>query len=107
MSSENRKKNILKMLESEPDDVFLNYALAIEHLNSISTLSQAAEQLKKVLRLDPQYVAAFYQLGKVYEATGNIPEALRYFNEGLTVAESKKDKKAAGEFRDAIFLLED
>ncbi len=45
-----RKELIYDMLAKEPDDVFLNYALAMEHLSS-EEYNEADLQLKKVLSI--------------------------------------------------------
>ena len=46
-----RKELIFDMLVKEPNDVFLNYALAMEHL-STSDFKEAEIQFKKVLEID-------------------------------------------------------
>ena len=107
MSSEKRLQALERMLQAEPDDVFLNYALALEYLRDPSAITLAGLQLKKVLSLDTDYIAAYYQLGKLSESAGKMQEALEFYNKGLAVAEKKKDNKSAGEFREAIFMLED
>jgi Tfp pilus assembly protein PilF len=106
MSAEQRLYSLLDMLKKEPVDVFLNYALALEYLKK-DDREHAEGQLKKVLALDPAYVAAYYQLGKLYEAQNNPGEALRYYHEGRTRAFAQNDRRSAGEFDEAIFLLED
>lgn len=106
MSAE-RINGILNMLEREPDDVFLNYALALEYLKQPESGERALRQLQKVIALDPSYLAAYYQLGKFFEAANDAEGALNYYRKGLELAEIKKDRKAAGEFREAVFLLED
>ncbi len=95
------------LLKTEPDDVFLNYALALELSNDEATRSQGLDQYFKVLKLDPEYVPAYYQLGKFYEAEGKNPEAIDILKKGLVFAREKKDLKSVNEFEEAIFLLED
>lgn len=95
------------MLEKEPDDLFTNYALGIEYSNNSTELDKAEEQFKKVLMIDPDYIPAHYQLGKLFESQTNIPEALQYFKKGLELARIQKNNKATNEFNEAIFLLEE
>lgn len=95
------------MLKQEPEDLFLNYALGIEYSNDLATVTLSEIQFKKVLDLDPKYLAAHYQLGKLFESLADKEQALHYYKTGLAIAKEKKDLKSAGEFNEAIFLLED
>ena len=107
MQDDSRIGSLLKMLESEPGDIFLNYALALEYFRSPATVLIGEEQLHKVLKMDPAYVPAYYQLARVYESTGETGKALETYKEGLRYAVEKKDRKAINEFNEAIFMLED
>lgn len=107
MERSGRIDELKNMLQQEPDDLFINYALGIEFLNDIATLSDAETQFKKVLSFDPDYIAAYYQLGKLFESQSNIGEALNYFRSGLDKAKLQKNNKSINEFSEAIFLLED
>jgi cytochrome c-type biogenesis protein CcmH/NrfG len=106
MDTSGRVENLLRMLEGEPSDVFLNYALALEYIKDETASATAESQLMHVLSLDRSYTAAYYQLGKLLERQNRITEALETYRAGLEIAKAKKDKKA-GEFEEAIFLLED
>lgn len=107
MQRSGRIDTLIGMLEKEPDDLFTNYALGIEYSNNTSELNKAEEQFKKVLTLDPDYIPACYQLGKLFESQTKIREALTYFKKGLELARIQKNNKAINEFNEAIFLLED
>ncbi|MBI2723323.1 MAG: hypothetical protein HYX39_14205 [Bacteroidetes bacterium] len=95
-----------ELLLKEPEDIFLNYALALEYVAELS-LSDAEHQFKKVLEIDPAYVAAYYQMGKLYESQLKNEEALAQFKAGLAHAIQQKNNKAINEFNEAIFMLED
>lgn len=97
---------ICKLLEENPSDVFLNYALGLE-LVSDENLDDGEKQFRKTLELDPDYIAAYYQLGKIYESQSQNEEALKIYNEGLKKAREQGNNKAAGEFDEAIFMLSD
>lgn len=101
-----RKEMIFDMLEKEPNDVFLNYALAMEHL-STSDFRDAETQFKKVLDIDATYLPCFYQLGQVNEKLGNNEMAISYYNQGVELAKSQNNTKALGELNEAIWMLED
>jgi len=101
-----RKEQILNMLEGEPNDVFLNYALAMEFV-STNELKKADEQLKKVLSIKADYLPCFYQLGQLNEKLGNNDIALTFYKQGVDLAKSQNNNKALGELNEAIWMLED
>ena len=101
-----RKEQILNMLVSEPNDVFLNYALAMEFV-SANELNEADKQLKKVLSIKPDYLPCFYQLGQLNEKLDNNEVALHYYKQGVDLAKSQNNNKALGELNEAIWMLED
>jgi tetratricopeptide (TPR) repeat protein len=95
-----------KLLEQEPNDLFLNYTLGLEHVAE-HNLPEAEGLFKKVLGLDANYIAAYYQLGKLLESRKKNEEAILNYKKGLEKAKEQKNNKAASEFEEAIFLLED
>lgn len=101
-----RKELIFDMLLKEPNDVFLNYALAMEHL-SANEFKEAEAQFKKVLSINAEYLPCFYQLGQVNEKLGNNETALNYYKQGVDLAKSQNNNKALGELNEAIWMLED
>lgn len=101
-----RKELIFDMLLKEPNDVFLNYALAMEHLSS-EEFKEAELQFKKVLSIKADYLPCFYQLGQLNEKLGNNDIALTYYKQGVELAKSQNNTKALGELNEAIWMLED
>ena len=94
------------MLEKEPNDDFLNYALAVE-LEASGNLEEAINQLQKLLNRNAEYLGAYYKLGKLLEESGQGEKALKIYEDGLALANKQNNKKAAGELSEAIWLLED
>ncbi|MBK6984494.1 MAG: tetratricopeptide repeat protein [Bacteroidetes bacterium] len=101
-----RKELIFDMLVKEPNDVFLNYALAMEHL-SAEEFKEAEAQLRKVLDIKIDYLPCYYQLGQVNEKLNNNDLALSYYKQGVELAKSQNNTKALGELNEAIWMLED
>lgn len=101
-----RIEMLISMLGSEPRDLFTNYALGVEYAADARS-AEAEAQFKKVLDLDPDYIAAYYQLGKLFEARENTATALDFYRLGLEKARLKKDNKAINEFGEAVFMLEE
>ncbi len=101
-----RRQLLLDMLIKEPDDIFLNYALAMEYI-STNDLTLAETQLKKVLEINAGYLPCFYQLGQIYEKLNNNEAALDSYKQGVSLAKSQGNTKALGELNEAIWMLED
>ncbi len=101
-----RKELIFDMLEKEPNDVFLNYALAMEHL-STGDFTEAEAQLRKVLEINPSYLPCYYQLGQVNEKLNRTDIALTFYKQGVDLAKSQNNTKALGELNEAVWMLED
>jgi len=107
MANQSRIKQITELLLSEPSDVFLNYALGLEYIVDSHNYLLAETQFKKVLQLDENYIAVYYQLGKLFEARAKNTEALTFYKTGLEKARQQKNNKAINEFGEAIFMLGD
>ncbi|MGZ3943251.1 MAG: tetratricopeptide repeat protein, partial [Bacteroidia bacterium] len=69
-----RLEQLQQMLLQEPNDEFLQYAIAVEYL-AANEMQKASEWLEKILTKNKNYLAAYYQLGKCYEAQNNIDKA--------------------------------
>lgn len=101
-----RKELIYDMLVKEPNDVFLNYALAMEHISS-EEYKEAEMQLQKVLTIDANYLPCFYQLGQINEKMGNTENSISFYKQGIDLAQKLGNKKALGELNEALWMLED
>jgi tetratricopeptide (TPR) repeat protein len=103
--SEERIKTLTEWMEADPNDPFLPYALALE-LKKHGNVNQAQKILKDLLQRFPDYLAAYYQLGIMFEETGEKEEALKIYRSGLIKARAQKDTKTSGEINEAIQRLE-
>jgi Tfp pilus assembly protein PilF len=94
--------NILKgFLESDPNDSFSRYALALEYIKA-NEHDEAVRQLETVKTNDADYVATYYQLGKLYQQLGKLHEAEKTFRTGITVATKVKDEHTRSELEAAL-----
>src|SRR5690606_34491510 len=59
-----RRDQLQQMLQQSPDDAFLLYALAMEE-RSTGNDQAALSQLDRVLAVDSDYVAAYFQKGQI------------------------------------------
>ncbi len=102
----NRLELISEMLEKNPDDTFLNYAAALEYKKD-NAPKKAISIFKKIIDMDPDYLATYYQLGKLLEDAGKTEEAIKIYRKGHKLAREKKDVKAMGELSEALLILGD
>lgn len=96
---------LIGMLEKEPLDVFLNYALAVEFVGE-GKYKDAEAQFLKTLQLNTDYLPCYYQLGQTAEKLNKEQEALAYYKKGLNLATQQNNTKAINELNEAIWMLE-
>ncbi|MES2381391.1 MAG: hypothetical protein V4538_10155 [Bacteroidota bacterium] len=94
----NRLLKLQEMLAEMPDDIFLNYALAMEY-KGLNEAQKAIHQLEKVLLLDENHVASLYQMGVLMSENNENEKAILFLEKGLNLAKQNKDLKTANEFK--------
>lgn len=104
--SKKRLDLVLEMLEKDPNDNFLIYAAALEYKKE-GNEKKAAVHLEKLINNFPDYLAAYYTLGKIYENTGEVEKAITTYKKGKEVAKKQKDEKTIGELTEALMLLDE
>lgn len=104
--SNNRLDMITEMLVKNPDDTFLNYAAALENKKR-NKPKKAISIFKKIVNMDPDYLATYYQLGKLLEEVGKTEEAVEVYKRGRELAKKTKDVKAMGELSEALMILDE
>ncbi len=97
----NRLEKLHEMLEEMPQDIFLNYALAMEY-KGLSQHDNALKQLNIVFLLDENHIPNLYQLGVFWMEKSENEKALLYLEKGLHIAKQKKELKTANEFQALI-----
>lgn len=97
----NRLEQLTIMLKENPEDVFLNYAIAMEHMSSGNN-SDAIQKLQFVMALDRNYLPLYYQLAKLYELVGETDKAIETYENGMVIAGENDDRKTYGELRSAL-----
>jgi predicted Zn-dependent protease len=91
-----RREKLEAMLAEAPDDVFLQYALAMEFA-SANEPAQAAARLEALLRGDPHYVPAWFQLGRMLQLAGRLEQARQVLTRGMEYARQAGDAHAEAE----------
>ena len=96
-----RLDSLLKLLEQDPDDSFLSYGIALEHISTCN-FEGAERYLSLILKKDPDYVPAYMQLAQVYENLNLIDKAKNIYKEGIEIARKNNDSHAADEMEDFL-----
>jgi Tfp pilus assembly protein PilF len=94
------------MLKSDPDDVFLHYALALEDI-SAGDVARGIAGLEDVLRRDADYVPAYFQLGQRLADTGEAARAKAILRTGIEAARRKGDAHAESEMSGFLAMLDE
>jgi len=84
------------LLESEPDDAFLLYAMAQELANT-GAHEDALTYFDRTIGVDAAYCYAYFHKARSLEALGRDDEARATLDDGLAEATRVGDAKAASE----------
>jgi predicted Zn-dependent protease len=99
-----RREQLEAMLAEDPNDAFLNYALAMEE-KSAGNPSAALARLTEMESRFPDQVAAYFQRGQILSAAGESEAAAEVLHRGIAVARRVGDLHAAGEMQGLLDLL--
>lgn len=89
------------LVKENPDNALINYTLGIEYIH-IGENRKAITVLKEAIKLEPDYSAAYRELGKAMTKANLDKKAIDVFNKGIAVAEEKGDIQTANEMH--VFL---
>lgn len=98
------RQQLEQLLDIDPDDLFLRYALA-KTLVTEGNLEAGLDQFRRVLKQDPDYVPAYFQMGQALAEGGRNDEARPVVEQGIAVAKRVGDTHAAGEMAGFLDLL--
>jgi tetratricopeptide (TPR) repeat protein len=94
-----RIKQLKKLLEEEPNDPFIHYALSLE-LYKNKEINDAITKLENVIKKFPNYLPSYYQLAQWKFDLKNNTEALKIIEKGIIVAENQKNYKTLRELKE-------
>lgn len=101
----NRIEQLLEFLKESPNDNFLRYALAQEYVKA-GDKQTGYNYYFGLLNDDPDYVATYYHLGKLYESDEENEKALATYAQGIEVATKIGDQHSLSELQSAKLELE-
>ena len=99
-----RLQQLHSFLKENPDDPFLNYALATEYLKS-GNAREALQYYEGLVANHPDYIGTYYHLGKLYEGLNREADAIATYEKGMHHAQAKRDMHAFSELQAAYRAL--
>ena len=100
-----RREQLEELLEADPDDVFLLYALALEYV-SAGDVSVGLQKLAELTdRRHPDYVAAYFRRGQILADQNEAAAAREIITRGIQVAQKTGDAHAEREMSEFLDTL--
>ncbi|MCG8377564.1 MAG: tetratricopeptide repeat protein, partial [Chlorobiales bacterium] len=100
-----RKLAVFKqVLELDADDEIANFGAGKLYLDS-GQFEKAIHHLQTVIRVNPEYSAAYDALAKAFVKNGNFDDARSLLNKGIAVAEEKGDLMPANSMKELLNSL--
>ncbi len=96
-----RIQELENLIKQNPQNALMHYTLGIEYLRAEKP-EKAINLLREAIDLEPDYSAAYRELGRALTKSNSMKEAIDIFNKGIAVAEEMGDIQTAKEMR--VFL---
>ena len=90
-----------QFVEKHSQDAFGRYGLAMECLKE-NDLAAAEAHFRQLVNQHPEYVATYYQYGRMLAAANRIPEARAIFSAGIDRARQAGETHAREELQAAL-----
>ena len=78
--------------------------MALEYVK-VKENDTARDCFLKLIKEDKDYVASYYQLGKLYESLNEVVKAMRIYKNRIEIAEKIKNEKTLLELQEAYNML--
>ena len=92
------------LLADDPKNTFARYGLAMEYMRA-GQLDTAMSEFRALINVDPDYCAAYFHGGQTLEKMGDVDEARKMYEEGISATVRKGDGHTRSELQAAIDLL--
>ena len=96
----NRIEQLKEFLITNPNDSFVQHALALEYLKLGDEL-EARRLFEKVLQLDENYIGSYYHLAKLLVQLNETDAAIKVYEKGMEKAKAAGDRHAYSELQSA------
>lgn len=101
-----RIEKIKEYLKKNPNDSFLQHALALEYIK-LGDDGAARTLFEAILLHSPDYIGSYYHLGKLLERNHLQQLAIEWYEKGMNAAKKAADNHAYNELRAAREEMED
>jgi|TARA_B110000037_G_scaffold220141_1_gene287032 tetratricopeptide (TPR) repeat protein len=101
-----RIEQLQEFLKEDSNDSFLRYTLALEYVG-VEKNDTARDLFLKLIKDDENYIATYYQLGKLYESLSALGKAREIYKKGIKIAQKSENKKTLLELQEAYNMLID
>jgi Tfp pilus assembly protein PilF len=96
-----RVGKIKEMLTENPNDSFLQHALALEYIK-LGNDEDAKQLFQSLLNQEPGYIGSYYHLAKLLERIGEANEAIKVYEKGMEEAKKVGDNHSLSELKSAF-----
>jgi len=100
-----RIEHLNGLLQDDPKDEFVLYALAQEYLK-LEELDQSLSFFLRLKDVNPDYVGLYYHLAALYQELDEEDKAMATYLDGISVAQKIGDQHALSELMNAKTNLE-
>lgn len=103
-TEKSRREMLEQFVAQKPADAFARYGLALE-CAKLGDDSAAEAQFRKLIEMNPEYVAGYFQFGQLLSRLGRLDDARKTLSDGIVVAQKTGDIHARDEMQAALTLL--
>ena len=96
-----RIEKLKEFLINNPDDDFVQHALALEFIK-IGDDREARTLFEKILSRNPSYIGSYYHYAKLLERAGEKEKALEWYELGMQAAKRAGEQHAYNELQAAL-----
>lgn len=96
----NRIEKLKEFLLVNPNDSFVQHALALEYIKEGND-SSARELFESIINREPGYIGTYYHLAKLLERNEDAETAIKIYEKGMEEAKKTGDNHTYGELRGA------
>jgi Tfp pilus assembly protein PilF len=104
--TESRLDLLTEIVKQNPENLLARYGLAMEYSQQDDS-EKALENFRLLMELNPDYVAAYYQSGRVLQKLGEVERAREMFTTGISASERVGDLHARSELEAALAELQE
>jgi Tfp pilus assembly protein PilF len=96
-----RIEKLKEFLNTNPQDDFVQHALALEYVK-LGEDQEARNLFEKILLRNPGYIGSYYHYAKLLERTAEKEGAIRWYELGMQAAKKAGDQHAFNELQAAL-----